>query len=457
MAPRKLLVADLVGLTSRALENAPRIRNIIKNGFAGPMASVFPEVTCTAQASFLTGAPPSSHGIVGNGWYFRDLDEVLFWRQSRRLVGGETIFDTLRKAGKTTANLFGWYNWNSGADYCITPKPSYPADGAKYPGIHTEPAELRAAVEAEIGEFPLFDFWGPRAGIRSTRWIANSARHVIARHAPDFVFCYIPHLDYNHQRFGPDDPRSLAAIAELDAAAGELLEFARDRNYDILILSEYGITDVRRPVMLNRALRSQGLLRARVDPHVGELPLFGTSRAFAVCDHQIAHVYINDPRDVAGVRDLLISQKGVERVLDANEQKEIGVAHANAGELVAIADADSWFAYNYWLDDALAPDFARTVDIHRKPGYDPAELFVDPTIQFPNARAAWTLLKKKLGFRYLMKMIPLDPSMVRGSHGRTASDPSRGAFAGGSDARLAPPGRSIMELKSIIESFLTNK
>lgn len=453
MSSQKLLVTDLVGLTPSALAHAPRVRSFFSDGFVTPIATVFPAVTCTAQASFLTGAQPSSHGIVANGWYFRNLDEVFFWRQSRGLIEGTSIFDDLKQLGKTSANLFGWYNWNCGADYSITPKPSYPADGRKFPGIHTEPLELRTEIESTLGAFPLFNFWGPTAGIVSSEWIAKSTAHIINKNAPDFVFCYLPHLDYDHQRFGPGDARSIRAIGEMDRVAGELFETARGRGYEIIAFSEYGITDVSIPVFINKALRAAGLLRARLDPFAGELPLFGSSRAFAVCDHQIAHIYISEARDIEYVRKFLLAIDGVERVLDRNEQREYQIQHNNSGELVAIAKPNCWFAYNYWTDDALAPDFARTVDIHRKPGYDPAELFVDPTIVLPAARVAFNLLKKKLGFRYLMKMISLDPSMVRGSHGRLPQSNNSGAVALGTRAAGPPAELSITGLRASIQQF----
>lgn len=443
----KLLVADLVGLTPAALAHAPRLRAIAGRGFVTPISTVLPAVTCSAQASFLTGAMPESHGIVGNGWYFRDLDEVFFWRQSRGLIQGESIFDILIKRGRSSANLFGWYNWNCGAEYSITPRPSYASDGAKYPGIHTEPGALRAEVEAALGPFPLFEFWGPRAGIRASEWIAAATDFVIKKHSPDFVFTYIPHLDYDHQRFGPDDPRSIAAIAALDRVAGDLFDSAMQRGYQVLAFSEYGITDVRRAVMLNKQFRAAGFLRVRMDPRVGELPLFGTSRAFAVCDHQVAHIYIKNPADIPAVREMLISTPGVAEVLNRSEQRRLGIGHANAGELVALAAHDAWFAYNYWLDDALAPDFARTVEIHKKPGYDPAELFTDPKLTIPAAHVAWSLLRKKLGFRYLMKVIPLDPSLVKGSHGLLPGDSARGPVAFGSNPALAPATASITQLR----------
>lgn len=451
-ARRKLLVLDLVGLTPSALERAPRLK-AHASGFCTPMQTVLPAVTCTAQASFLTGALPEKHGIVANGWYFRGLDEVWLWRQSRYLIEGSTLFDDLRRAGKRAANLFGWYNWNCGADWSITPKPSYGADGRKEPGIHTEPLELREPLERELGPFPLFEFWGPRAGIRSTEWIARSVRFVLEKHEPDLVFGYLPHLDYDHQRFGPDAPRSLAAIAELDRVAGDLCDAAKQRGYEILAFSEYGITDVAGFSAPNRALRREGYLRVRFDPLSRELPLFGTSRAFAVCDHQIAHVYVPERNDRGRVRDLLLSDPAVGEVLEGESRKAAGLDHPNSGELVALAKPDRWLAYPYWLDDAVAPDFARSVDIHRKPGYDPAELFLDPALAAPTARVAWTLLKKKLGFRYLMEVIPLDPSPVRGSHGLLPREQSRGPVLLGSEGAPRPRESKIVALRSAIGDF----
>lgn len=426
----KLLVLDLVGLTPAGLARAPRLRAAAR-GFVSPLDTVFPALTCPVQASFLTGRHPMSHGIVGNGWYFRRLDEALFWRQSRQLIDGDTVFDELRRAGKRTANLFGWFNWNCGSDVSVTPKPSYCADGRKFPGIHAEPLELRVHLESMLGPFPLFQFWGPAAGIASSEWIARAAKTILTEEAPDFAFVYLPHLDYDHQRFGPDDPRSMAAIEELDKVAGDLCDFATDRGYEVLGFSEYGITAVRRAVFLNRLLRRAGFLRVREDPHVGELPLFGTSRAFAVCDHQVAHLYVASADDLGAVKELLEATDGVDGILDRKTKRDLGIDHPNAGDLVILAEPDSWFAYPYWLDDAAAPDFARTVDIHRKPGYDPAELFLDPGLLFPRWRIAWSLLKKSLGFRTTIPVVPLDPGLVRGSHGRLPDDADAGPLVFG--------------------------
>jgi hypothetical protein len=147
----------------------------------------------------------------------------------------------------------------------------------------------------------------------------------------------------------------------------------------------------------------------------------GASRAFAVADHQIAHVYVRRAEDVSAVAELLRRTAGIEQVLDRAGQREVGLDHERSGELVAVAAPRAWFTYYFWLDDALAPDYARTIDIHRKPGYDPVELFVDPRLAFPKLRIAARLAQKLLGFRYYMDVIGLDASIVKGSHGRLPS------------------------------------
>jgi predicted AlkP superfamily pyrophosphatase or phosphodiesterase len=150
----------------------------------------------------------------------------------------------------------------------------------------------------------------------------------------------------------------------------------------------------------------------------------GGSRAFAVADHQVAHIYLNDPAIESQVRAAIEAEAGVERVLDVTAQKELGLRHPRAGDLIAIAKPRSWFTYYYWPDAAVAPDFARTIDIHRKAGYDPAELFLDPKLRWPKLRIAAFLLRKKLGLRGLLNVIPLDANLVRGSHGRVPEDES---------------------------------
>ena len=414
----KLLVLDVVALTNRHLAHAPHLSALAREGFAGRLTPVLPALTCPAQASMLTGRLPRDHGIVGNGWYFRDLAEVWLWRQSNALVTAPKIWETVRAEGKplTVAKLFWWYNMYSSADIAVTPRPHYAADGRKVPGIYTRPAGLEQELEGALGRFPLFNFWGPEANLTSSRWIVDASLHVLARRAPDLALVYLPHLDYDFQRFGPDSPQAQRAVADLDAEAARLLDDARGRGYAVLVVAEYAMTAVSGFVPINRVLREHGFAAVR-ESLFGELLDCGASRAFAVADHQVAHVYVNDPSALADVKALLGSLDGVADVLDAEGARAHGLDHPRSGELVALARPDRWFSYGWWLQDARAPDFARTVDIHRKPGYDPAELFYDPAKRCPRLRAIAKLCRRKLGFRTLFDLIGLDPSIVRGSHG----------------------------------------
>jgi hypothetical protein len=216
-----------------------------------------------------------------------------------------------------------------------------------------------------------------------------------------------------------------------------------------VVLSEYGITNVRRPIDINRALRREGLLEVYVqDGH--ELLDPWTSRAFAVADHQLAHVYVRDDTDLPRVRDLLGSLPGIDEILDSDGKAKHGLDHPRSGELVAIAEPDAWFTYYYWLDDDRAPDFARTVEIHRKPGYDPAELFFNPADKLAKARAAAALARKKLGLRYSMQVVPLDPTHVRGSHGRLPDDPLDAPVLLCSDPTQARDRIAATEVKDLL-------
>jgi len=413
------VVLNVVGLTPGLLEHAPNLKALAQEGAMRPLTTVLPAVTTTVQSTMLTGLPPRDHGIVANGWYFRDLSEIWLWRQSNRLVAGEKVWEAGKRLDPafTCAQLFWWYNMYSSADVAVTPRPMYLADGRKLPDIHTRPAGLRDELQAVLGQFPLFRFWGPGADIESSRWIAYSALHVLEHQRPTLTLVYLPHLDYDLQRFGPNDARITEQVEAVDALCGLLIEKARKLGAHVVVLSEYGITEVSRPVHVNRALREAGWLKVRLERGLEQLDA-GASDAFAVADHQLAHVYVARPELVPEVAACLKSLPGVESVLDDAGKRAAGLDHARSGELVAVARADSWFTYYHFLDDSRAPDFARTVDIHRKPGYDPVELLIDPRIRLPKLAVATRLARKALGMRYLMDVIGLDATVVRGSHGR---------------------------------------
>jgi len=451
-----LVVIDVVGLTPALLgTHTPNLNRLAANGFVTHLEGVFPALTTTAQATMLTGLAPAAHGIVGNGWYFRDTAEVRFWLQSNHLVGGEKVWETLRRADATfrCAKLFWWYNMYASVDLSLTPRPIYPADGRKLAALYSQPPTLHTQIESALGPFPFFSFWGPQAGIRSSEWIAAAAAWLFEQQRPDLTLVYLPHLDYNLQRLGPDHPDIGHDVAGIDAVAGELINTVRAAGAAVLVVSEYGITAVTDCIDINRILRAAGLLAVR-ETLGWELLDPGASRAFAVADHQIAHVYVSDPADCRQVADLLTTVPGIEHVLGREAQAPLGIDHARAGELIAIAARDHWFSYYYWLNDRRAPDFARTVDIHRKPGYDPVELFLDPAIRSPRLKIAWRLLKKRLGMRMLMDVIPLRPELVKGSHGRLADSPNDGPLLISSEAHrdTAPSGmRAVRDL--ILDHF----
>lgn len=420
---KRTAVLNVVGLTPGLLgEYTPRLHQWANQGKVATIQPILPAVTCSIQATYLTGKYPSEHGIVANGWYFRDECEIKFWRQSNHLVQSPKIWDIARTIDPnfTCANLFWWYNMYSSADYEVTPRPMYPADGRKLPDINTKPAHIRPQLQETFGQFPLFQFWGPATSIASTHWIANTAQWIEERYHPTLSLVYLPHLDYCCQKVGTALHQIATDLNEIDSVCGDLIDYYETRGIQVIVLSEYGITPVAKPVHLNRILRKQGFLAVR-DELGRELLDAGASQAFAVADHQLAHIYVNQPDILPKVKAMLEKVDGVAEVLDETGKRSHQLDHPRSGELVAIAHPDAWFTYYYWLDDKQAPDYARTVDIHRKPGYDPLELLIDPTIQQPQLKIAATLLKKKLGFRALMEMISLDATLVRGSHGHITS------------------------------------
>jgi predicted AlkP superfamily pyrophosphatase or phosphodiesterase len=449
------LVLLIVGLTPRHLgRHTPNLDRLAKAGAMRPLTTVLPAVTCSVQATFMTGLLPRDHGVVANGWLFRDLMEVWFWRQSNRLVAGKKIWEQgrARDSAFTCANLFWWYNMAASHDVGVTPRPIYKADGRKLPDCYATPAHLRDELTARLGAFPLFQFWGPGTTIASSRWIADAAKHAMETRAPTLTLVYLPHLDYDLQRFGPDEshPRVAASLAEIDAVAADLIAYGERTGKRIIVLSEYGITAVDRPVHINRALREAGFLAVREEDGGELLDPIG-SAAFAVADHQIAHVYVAKPEHVEPVRRLLNDILGVAEVLDRAGKQAHGLDHVRSGELVAIAEPRAWFTYYYWLDDAQAPDFARTVEIHRKPGYDPVELFLDPRIRAPKLAIGARLLKRKLGLRTLMDVIPLDAGLVKGSHGRLPERAEEGPLIITSEPGALPDGPiAATEVKALV-------
>ncbi|GGG56958.1 alkaline phosphatase family protein [Croceivirga lutea] len=421
---KKTAVINVVGLTKRLIgEHTPFIASFLENGSFSYVNPVIPAVTCTAQSTYLTGKLPSEHGIVGNGWYFKDECEVKFWRQSNKLVEAPKLWEKLKAQNPefTCANMFWWYNMYSKVDYSVTPRPNYLADGRKIPDCYSHPASLRDELQNELGTFPLFQFWGPKTSIKSSRWIADAAIKTDKKYKPTLNLIYLPHLDYNIQRHGLNLDIIKTDLKEIDDEVKKLVTYFKSQNAEIVLLSEYGITNVSRPIHLNRIFRENNLLAIRIERGL-ELLDAGASKVFAVADHQIAHIYLNDSTLKNKVISLLEQTKGVEKILSGEELTGYGLQHDRSGDIIVLADKDSWFTYYFWLDDAKAPDYARMVDIHKKPGYDPVEMLTDPNDRLVTLKVIWKLLKKKLGFRTVLNIIPLKAELVKGAHGRRPED-----------------------------------
>lgn len=457
---QKTAVLNVVGLTPGLIgEHTPFLSSWSSKGEVASVKSMLPAVTCPVEATYLTGTMPDEHGIVGNGWYYRDTSEIRFWMRSGRLIQGDKIWDRARAEDPsfTCANIFWRYAAYSGADYVVIERPMYRADGVKVPDIYTEPMALRDKLQGELGTFPLFHFWGPNTTIQSSRWIAESAKKVALEYDPTLTLIYLPHLDYCFQRVGPDDRSIGKNLREIDGVCKDLITFYEERGTNVIVLSEYGITKAGKPVSINRVLRRKGYINVREEMG-GEILDPGSSRAFAVADHQVAHIYIDDPEDIEPVKKLIGGMDGVDQVLDKEEQKAYRLDHPRSGELVAVAEPEAWFTYYYWLDDSKAPDFAPTVNIHSKPGYDPAEMLTDPQLRFPKLKAGRRLLQKKLGFRYTMDLIPIEGSGVKGTHGRPAASADEGPLLISMHPDLLPSTTiDPTEVHDVILSHLSGK
>ena len=411
---RRVSVLNVVGLTQSVLREMPRLKAWSESREVQSFKPAFPAVTCTAQSSYLTGKSVGEHGIVGNGWYDREAAEVKFWKQSNLLVKGEKLWENL---GIKCAKMFWWYNMYSSAEFAATPRPLYPADGRKAFDIHTQPMAMREEIKADLGDFPFPSFWGPNAGIPSSKWIAESAKWIEKKEKPDLNLVYLPHLDYGLQKFGPGAPEMAAEYEAIDQVTCDLIEELEAAGVEVLVLSEYGISKVSKAIHLNRVFREKGWLQVKDELGLETLDC-GGCQAFAVADHQVAHIYVNDSVIEKEVRRVVLATDGVEEIREGSDLWSEGIGRERGGDFVAVSEADAWFTYYFWDDDAKAPDYARCIDIHRKPGYDPVELFLDPEIKFPVAKIGGFLLKKKLGLRGLMDVIPLDANLVKGSHGR---------------------------------------
>jgi predicted AlkP superfamily pyrophosphatase or phosphodiesterase len=421
---RFVALLSIPNLRSRDLASMPNLARLFAGGGHAVLIPSFPAVTCPVQANMTTGAPPREHGVVADGFYWRDQKRVEMWTSWNDCIQRPQIWDILhdRDRSITSAAWFPLHSKGCGADIICTPAPVHNADGSESPWCFSRPELLYDEIKAKLGDFPLHHFWGPLADIQSSRWIVESAVLTAERYKPNFFYIYLPHLDYAAQKNGPESKAAKEAVKELDAEIAKLIA-GFDKAYSEpplwIVASEYVIVPVNHVEYPNRILREAGLLKI-IESEDGEGLDLGASKAWALCDHQFSHVFVqdSDPKTIKRVTRLFAKQPGIAQVLSKQDLADYRLDHERSGDLVLVSEPHSWQAYYWWLDDAKAPKFARTVDIHRKPGYDPVELFVDGRT----------------------RSIPLNANLVRGSHGAPAKDPSQrgvlltsepGVFLGG--------------------------
>ncbi len=408
--PEYVILLSVPGLRQQDLGQMPHLRALVEGGDCAPLVPSFPAVTCPVQANMTTGTTPNEHGVVANGFYWREQPAVEMWTSTNNCIERPQLWDLMHQQDPslTTAVWFPLHSKGCGADYVCTPAPIHNPDGTESMWCYTRPEGLYEELLAELEQFPLQHFWGPMANIKSTAWIVASAIQAARKFQPNLFYIYLPHLDYAAQKNGPDSEAAMQALADLDAEIARLTEGFADAYQNTnplwLVASEYVISAVDHVSYPNRVLREAGFLSVREESDGEHLDL-DASQAWAMVDHQLAHVFLrdNDEEITHQVKELLAKQPGVAQVLRHDQLDRYDLNHPRSGDLVILSEPNSWQAYYWWLDDARAPDFARTVDIHRKPGYDPVELYWD--------RAAGG--------------VPLDASLVKGSHGAPAIQPSQ--------------------------------
>jgi predicted AlkP superfamily pyrophosphatase or phosphodiesterase len=429
---RHIVVLDIVGLELEYIESdlLPNIRDIAAEGQAAKMEPVFPALTCPVQSSILSGKYPNQHGIIANGLYDRNNYSVSFWEQSSALVQADRVWDIVKKSNKSpwqlsstsssssrssssslsssfsglkTAVLFWQNTMYARSDIVVTPRPLHFQDGMQM-WCYSKPIGFYDnQLKQKLGEFNLSSYWGPFASSKSSEWISNAAKYTLENERPNLMFTYIPHVDYSTQRFGKKSRQVQDDLKKADEIVsdivGKTVELGIKEDTQFIILSEYGFNDVKAAIPLNLRLRDKDLLITR-NINDKEYIDYEYSNAFAMVDHQIAHIYVKEGF-VDQTKKVLEDTEGIDRVLSGEEKRQLKIDHERSGELIAISDRDKWFSYYWWYSCDKAPSFTKTVDIHRKPGYDPVELFVDPNT----------------------KSIPFDTSLIKGSHGRPA-DPT---------------------------------
>ena len=446
---KKLVVLNVAALSPYEVDGStPGFQTLAEQGEMSPLIAPQPALTCPSHATMITGLLPHEHGVVGNGWYERAHGKIFNWGRSDNLVHGERLWDALRarKPSAKIANLFWRFCTHSNCDLTLTERPTYFSNGRKGADVYASDKAFKQLCNQRIGAFPFFHFWGPKASVESSAWILNAARLAVEYSEPDLLLCYAPGLDYDVQRYGPNAPETKATLSRGDTLYSEFIQEMLALNYDVMVVSDYGFSTVDAPVFPNRALRAAGFVH--VDDAVnGEWLEPAACRAFAVCDNQVAHVYVRDEADLPEVRACLSSLDGVKAVLEGQKQSE-ALGHRRSGQLLLHAESNRWFSYPYWTHESKAPDFSRCVDIFNKPGFDPCELFLRPGFS-GGLHTAKRFIQLKTGIRAPFDVINTDPHCVRGSRTINPIDDDHNAVLITSWPR--DPGRIDMtQIKTLI-------
>ncbi len=400
-----VVLLSIPGLRGSDLAHMPRLAALTAGGDKASLVPSFPAVTWPVQANMLTGQTAHDHGVIANGFYWRNSNKVEMWTAWNDKIEQPQIWDILHRHDPaiTSAVWFPMLSKGCGADYICMPAPIHNPDGSESLWCYTKPTPMYGELRDALGHFPLMHFWGPLANIKSSDWIGLSAEHAAAKLKPRFFYIYLPHLDYAAQKLGPDSPVAMKALGELDAVIGRMVDSMTQsyagQNLLWLVASEYVITPVNHVTYPNRVLREAGLL-ALSDVEGKEQLDFARSAAWALVDHQFSHVFVKDSAKVEQVAALFRGREGIAEVLAGKERAKYEMDHERSGEIILISTPNSWQAYYWWLDDAKAPKYARSVDIHQKPGYDPVELHFD----------------------FATKTVPLDATLIKGSHGAPAHE-----------------------------------
>ncbi len=434
MPHQHLFLVSIPGLRTRDLEYMPRLSALARSaGAVAELEPTFPCVTSPVQASMLTGVGPEQHGIIGNGFYHRERGEVELWVGRNGLIEAPQVWNALADKGISQAAWIPQNIKDAAADYIVTPEPIHHEDGRTELWCYSKPDGLYEKLLADLGHFPLMNFWGPLANIKSTEWTVNAALWLLQRERPRFNYVYFPHLDYQAQKHGPNSEQQIQACREADEQIGRLIDGVNAlgiTDVAYLVVSEYAMTDVSRVIYPNRMLRDAGL--AKINERDGHEYLnLRESKAFAVVDHQFAHVYVQDETEIDAAAGIFEGVDGIAHSLYGDERGKLGLNHPRSGEVVLACEPDSWLAYYWWHDDAKAPPFARTVDIHSKPGYDPVEMFINMET----------------------KQTPVDATMVKGSHGAVAESAEQyGALVASHEGLVTGERVRDVDVRKIIES-----